>query len=83
MWLRILVKQIGTKSYGFLRELWWYTKHLFKGTSYAEYYADRMNHIVTRNPDWGLNLDRRFQLDYLRKHGLTSSSSLLLSLIHI
>ena len=72
-----LLKRTAANSYAFLRELWWYAKHRVKGTSYAEYYADRMNRIVTRNPDWGLNLNKRFQLDYLQAHGLTPGSTLL------
>lgn len=51
-----LPKRLASRFYEYLREAVWYTRHLVRGTSYAEYYADRMNRIVTRNPDWGLNL---------------------------
>jgi SAM-dependent methyltransferase len=72
-----LPKRLASRLYAYLREVVWYAQHLAKGTSYAEYYANRMNRIVTRNPDWGLNLDRLFQFEYLKTHGLTPQSTLL------
>jgi cyclopropane fatty-acyl-phospholipid synthase-like methyltransferase len=36
-----------------------------------------MDRIVRRNPDWGLNSNKRFQLDYLATHGLKPDSTLL------
>lgn len=72
-----LSKRLASRLYEYLREAVWYARHLVSGTSYAEYYADRMNRIVTRNPDWGLNLNRRFQLEYLKARGLVPQSTLL------
>lgn len=77
MVLVTLPKRVASRFYGYLREALWYAQHLAKGTSYAEYYADRMNRIVTRNPDWGLNLNRFFQLGYLKSRGLTPQATLL------
>ena len=70
-------KKLARRSFEYLRELVLYLRHLIKGTSYAEYYADRMNRIVTRNPSWGLNLNKRFQLDYLQRCGMQPASTLL------
>jgi len=72
-----LSKRIASRLYQYLREAVWYARHLVSGTSYAEYYADRMNRIFTRNPDWVLNLNRRFQLEYLKARGLVPQSTLL------
>ncbi len=63
--------------YGYARELVWYLEHKIKQTSYVEYYALRMDRIVSKNSNWGLNLNRSFQLDYLISQGLDPSSSLL------
>jgi SAM-dependent methyltransferase len=60
-----------------VRETYWYLRHRLTGSSYVEYYARRMDSIVSRDPDWGLNVDRSFQLRYLRGRGLTPATSLL------
>jgi len=65
------------RSRGWARETLWYLAHKLTGSSYVHYYARRMDSIVARNPDWGLGMDRSFQLDYLRAHGLAPSSTLL------
>ena len=44
---------------------------------YSEYYAFRMNMIVKLNPNWGKNLERDFQLNYLKSKGLKPDSVLL------
>ena len=62
---------------GYVRDGMFYLKHKIKGTSYREYYAERMNRLVQRNPRWGLNLNKRFQLDYLIGHGLRPNHSML------
>jgi len=36
-----------------------------------------MDLIVSRRPDWGLDLNKRFQLDYLIAHGLKPSMDFL------
>jgi cyclopropane fatty-acyl-phospholipid synthase-like methyltransferase len=52
---------------------------LFRATggSYRQYYASRMDSIVEKNSDWGLNLERKFQLDYLTKNGLKPEMKML------
>ena len=77
MVLMDLPKRLASRLYGYLREAVWYARHMVRGTSYAEYYADRMDRIVTRNPDWGLNLNKLFQLEYLKTRDLTPQSTLL------
>lgn len=72
-----LSRRLASRLYEYLREAVWYAQHLVRGTSYAEYYADRMNSIVKRNPDWGLNLNRLFQFEYLKTRGLVPQSTLL------
>ncbi len=62
---------------GVAREAGWYARRRLTGMSYADYYAMRMNSIVRRNPEWGLNNDRDFQLKFLIEHGLQPSSRLL------
>lgn len=53
-----------------LRDIPLYLVHRLRKRKYSEYYSARMDRIVTRNPEWGENLDKRFQLDYLIAHGL-------------
>jgi SAM-dependent methyltransferase len=60
-----------------LREAWLYARHRLSGSSYVGYYADRMDRVVTRNPGWGLNLNKRFQLEYLVAHGLLPTTRFL------
>lgn len=62
---------------GYLRDGPAYLAHKLRGTSYGAYYADRMNRIIRRNPNWGLNLNKRFQLDYLIAHGLRPDAHML------
>lgn len=38
--------------------------------SYSEYYGLRQDRIVLSNPNWGLNLEKKFQLNYLIQKGL-------------
>ena len=45
--------------------------------SYSDYYAFRMNIIVRLNKNWGKNLERSFQLSYLKSKGLKKDSVLL------
>lgn len=54
-----------------------YLVHKLRRTSYDAYYARRMDRVVRRNPNWGLNLDKTFQLRYLVDHGLEPSSTML------
>ena len=63
--------------YSMGRETYWYALHKIKGTTYAAYYADRMDRIVKKNPQWGLNLKRRFQLDYLISQGMEPHHKML------
>jgi len=60
-----------------LSEALLYARHRLSGKSYADYYAARMDRVVAQNPDWGLNLNKRFQIDYLRAHGLEPRSAFL------
>jgi ubiquinone/menaquinone biosynthesis C-methylase UbiE len=71
------VRSILSRGAGFARESIWYAFHKLTGSSYVAYYASRMDSIVSRNPAWGLSLDRSFQLDYLRTHGLAPGMALL------
>ena len=68
MYKRTILRTIDLISYSFFR--------LF-GKPYSTYYAFRMDLIVKLNPDWGKNLQRKFQLDYLKSQGLTPNSVLL------
>jgi cyclopropane fatty-acyl-phospholipid synthase-like methyltransferase len=61
----------------YFRDGYFYIAYKLTGSSYSKYYADRMDRIVRRNPNWGLNLNKRFQLDYLVAQGLRPDSSLL------
>lgn len=65
------------RSVGYLKEASYYLDYKISDKTYSDYYAERMNRIVTKNPDWGLNLDKTFQLQYLIDHGLTRNSKLL------
>jgi len=71
------VRSALARSAGFARESIWYALHKLTGSSYVAYYARRMDSIVSRNPDWGLSLDRSYQLAYLRKHGLAREMAML------
>lgn len=62
---------------GYVRDGFFYVKHKLTGSSYGLYYADRMDRIIRRNPAWGLNLNKRFQLEYLMAHGLKPESNML------
>ncbi len=62
---------------GYLREAIYYLQYKLSNKTYADYYAGRMDRIVTRNPNWGLNLDKSFQLKFLTQHGLTPQSRFL------
>lgn len=64
-------------SMTYVRDAMFYLGHKLAGTPYSTYYASRMDRIVRRNPDWGLNLNKRFQLDYLAAHGLRPDSCML------
>lgn len=66
-----------SSAVSYLRDGTLYVEHRLRGTPYGSYYARRMDYIVRRNPNWGLNLNKRFQLDYLISHGLTPESTLL------
>lgn len=54
-----------------------YFKHKLRGTTYADYYAERMDIRISKNRRWGLNQDKTFQLEYLIRHGLRKESDLL------
>jgi len=71
------VRSILSKGVGFARESVWYGLHKLTGSSYVAYYARRMDSIVSRNPAWGLSLDRSYQLEYLRRHGLARGMAML------
>jgi ubiquinone/menaquinone biosynthesis C-methylase UbiE len=71
------VRSILSRGAGFARESIWYALHKLTGSSYVAYYARRMDSIVSRNPAWGLNLDRSYQVEYLRAHGLARGMTML------
>jgi ubiquinone/menaquinone biosynthesis C-methylase UbiE len=71
------VRSILSRGAGLARESLWYALHKLTGSSYVDYYARRMDSIVSRNPAWGLSLDRSYQLEYLRKHGLAREMAML------
>lgn len=66
---------------GELRELFYdgllYIKTKIKGGTYADFYGQRMNRRIKKNPNWGLNLNKEFQLTYLKKHGLMPNHKFL------
>lgn len=68
-----VIKKYILKIYD--RLLYFYCK--LSGQNYSAYYAMRMDFIVSRNPDWGLNLERKSQLDYLIAKGLKPDSNFL------
>jgi len=72
-----LLRALSSKARALARETIWYLVHKVTGSSYLDYYARRMDRIVSRNPDWGLSIDRRYQLQYLLSHGLTPSMTVL------
>lgn len=71
--IRVIVANIAS----YLREIGWVIWRRLTGASYADYYAKRMDSIVRRNPNWGLNNDRRFQLEFARNHGLSRGAMML------
>ena len=68
-----LLKRIFLKSVDFF--LYLFCKLLRR--NYSDYYAMRMNFIIYINSNWGLNLNRKNQLEYLISKGLSSNSSFL------
>ena len=60
-----------------IRDMGLYARHIVKGTSYAEYYADRMDRHIRHRRNWGLLIDRTFQVNYLKEKGLKPEMSLL------
>jgi SAM-dependent methyltransferase len=71
------IRAWGRAGFVYLRDGLSYIGHKLTGSSYSKYYAERMDRVVRRNPGWGLNLNKKFQLDYLSAHGLRPDSSLL------
>jgi len=68
-----MVKKLTLKIFDFLA----YVIFRLLRKPYSEYYGFRMNMIVKLNPNWGQNLERQFQLDYLKSKGLMPNSVLL------
>lgn len=54
-----------------------YARHKLSKTTYSEYYAQRMDRIIKRDPNWGLNTNKEFQLEFLINKGLKESDSFL------
>lgn len=73
----VKVKSMIGKIYYQLYDIFLYIKHKLRGSTYADYYAERMDIRIKRNTQWGLNQDKSFQLEYLIKQGLRSDSYLL------
>ena len=72
-----MLKRVLGGARGYLEDALMYASCRLSGEPYSSYYGKRMDRIVRRNPQWGLNLNKRFQLDYLVKQGLSSNSCLL------
>ncbi|MBL7714975.1 MAG: class I SAM-dependent methyltransferase [Bdellovibrionales bacterium] len=72
-----LIKEKLILSVQMAQDFTLYLRHKLSGTPYFKYYSERMDRIVKRNPNWGLNLEREFQLKYLQKQGMKQSDSLL------
>ena len=45
--------------------------------TYRDWFARKMDRRIAKDPDLFYRRDRRFQIDYLRKHGLTPDADLL------
>jgi len=71
------VRRAARRTVETLSEALLYARYRLSGKTYADYYAARMDRVVAQNPGWGLNLNKQFQLDYLRAHGLERTSALL------
>jgi surface carbohydrate biosynthesis protein len=54
-----------------------YLRHRVLGRSYRRFYARMMDQRIRERPDWGLDLPKRFQLEYLVQHGMQPGSTLL------
>jgi SAM-dependent methyltransferase len=52
-----------------------YVKHKLLKTSYADYYAERMDIQIKIKPNWGLDLNKRFQVDFLVNNGIINTST--------
>lgn len=65
------------KLYNKSIDTWEYYYSKIIGQSYSEYYANRMNRIVKHNPNWGINLNKKFHLDFLISQGLNSKAEFL------
>jgi SAM-dependent methyltransferase len=59
------------------RRLLLYWRHRVIGRSYRRFYARMMDQRIRERPDWGLDLPKRFQLEYLIRQGLEPGSTLL------
>ena len=66
--IKLYIKSVDT---------WEYYLFKIKGQSYSEYYAHRMNRIVKHNPNWGSNLNKKFQLEFLISQGLSPKGEFL------
>lgn len=66
---------------GLVRELvldaWLYLLIKTQGKTYADFYGLRMNRRVKKNPNWGLNINKKFQLEYLTQEGLRPQNTVL------
>ena len=72
-----MIKSLFTKFKIKLIDIIEYYSIYIQKKSYSDYYAKRMNRIVKNNPKWGLNLNKKFQLDFLIQQGLSKSSTFL------
>ena len=72
-----VIRQLFIDLFWLARDFLLFTKHKILGTSYAEYYAERMDRLIKRRSNWGLNQDKSFQIKYLIKHGLTPQMTFL------
>jgi SAM-dependent methyltransferase len=69
------------KRLGLARELlvdsFLFCQSKLSGKNYADFYAARMDRRVKMDPNWGLNLEKSFQLKYLESKGLNEKSKFL------
>ena len=70
-------KQSLIDFFWLVRDFLLFAKHRILGTNYAEYYAERMDRLIKRRSNWGLNQDKTFQIKYLIQHGLTPEMTFL------
>lgn len=71
------VKSAFLLFFEWLATIYLFTRYWLIGRSYTSFYARMMDMRVRRHRQWGLNLEKGFQLAYLKAHGLTTDMRFL------